>query len=68
MPFLDWMVVIKAEIGGVTANRDFNIAAERQQLSEKGCLWKGSAAEPRLYAYFKEAVTQILTNKCFSPL
>lgn len=35
------MVVKRAESGRVTANRSYNIAAERQQLSEeKECLWK----------------------------
>lgn len=34
-------MVIRAESGGVAANRSYNIAAERQQLlEEKECLWK----------------------------
>lgn len=35
------MVVIRAESGGVTANRSYNIAAERQQLSEKKGVFVG---------------------------
>lgn len=35
LAFLDRMVVKRAKSGGVTANRSYNIALERQQLSEK---------------------------------